>query len=496
MRPTRVNALLAQLSIGWRFPRITRRSRESERVAHSVLDWLAFPADHSAVACERLFYLLDDRLVIAQGEWDSRLPCENRTDKKRSMLFSRKEQKAMNRARRMRGVPDLSLEVEADEESGAGPMNILDMFNLDGSDPSNQPAKKKRRKKKESTGISVEKSAQESTDGGHDSESDGVPTLRDESGVLPHAEETTAVDRVNDESLPDLPTDPVDPSSNSLSKGNSGKKKEVRVTLGSVAAPLSDVAPSIPDLETSPTSVDRPITRRFKTVFPDKVSFSYDEASPLISNGPKCAELVGQIRGGPCSLPLADQLVFSNAYKDASRNFLTAEGSFNFLVEKYDSELKRAYADSGEASEKIKDGKKRIKSLKTCLKRVKAEKDEATRGAENEAMRAEDISSRFESMRAAAAKVEEQKAVLLADKARLEREKLELVEAHAKEADRLRESRVFEVTRERARVTAVMCAKAYVRYERIRNRENSFPQFDNARRGLTTSSARKSTGLR
>ncbi|CAH8306461.1 unnamed protein product [Eruca vesicaria subsp. sativa] len=160
---------------------------------------------------------------------------------------------------------------------------------------------------------------------------------------------------------------------------------------------------------------------------------------------------------------------------------LTAGGSFNFLVEKYDSELKRAYADSGEAREKVKDGKKRIKSLKACLKRVETEKEEAIRRAEIEAMQAEDVSSRFKSMRDAATKVEEERAALLLEKARLEREKLELIEAHAKEAARLRKSRVFKVTKERARVTAVMCPKTFVRLERIRNRKNSFPQFDDAR---------------
>ncbi|CAH8360188.1 unnamed protein product, partial [Eruca vesicaria subsp. sativa] len=96
-----------------------------------------------------------------------------------------------------------------------------------------------------------------------------------------------------------------------------------------------------------------------------------------------------------------------------------AEGIFNFLVEKYDSELKRAYAESSKAYEKAKAGKKR-------------------------AMRDEDFSSRLGSMKAAAEKIKEEKAALLLDKARLESEKLELSEAHATEAARLRESRNFE----------------------------------------------------
>ncbi|CAH8385267.1 unnamed protein product [Eruca vesicaria subsp. sativa] len=346
---------------------------------------------------------------------------------------------------------------------------------------SDQPAKKKRKKKRGSTEKSTERPARGSTDDGPGSAAGNVSTPRDELVEHPHVEEAMATDRVTDEAPPVLPGGLVDQSSKSPSRGELGEGNRTVATLDPVTEPQSGVPPPSSALGASSSPVDRPITRRFKTVFPDKVSFSFDEASPLISNGPRCAKLVGQIKGGPRSLPPADQLVFPSAFKDASRNFLTAGGSFNFLVEKYDSEFKRVYAESGEAREKVKDGKKRIKSLKASLKRVEAEKEEALRRAEVKAMRAEDILSRFESMRDAAAKVEKEKAALFLDKFRLEREKLELIEAHAKEAARLRESRVFEVTKERARVTAVMCTKMLVRMERIRNREASFPQFDDAR---------------
>ncbi|CAH8330414.1 unnamed protein product [Eruca vesicaria subsp. sativa] len=136
-------------------------------------------------------------------------------------------------------------------------------------------------------------------------------------------------------------------------------------------------------------------------------------------------------QGGPSDLPAVDQLVFKNAYTDIARILLIVH-------------------------EKAKAGMKQISALKSSLERVETERDDAARRAEIEAMKAEDITGRLKSAKAVEDRFEGEKAALWMAKAQLDHEKLELAEAHAKEAARLRESRVLEVTRERARVTATM----------------------------------------
>ena len=58
--------------------------------------------------------------------------------------------------------------------------------------------------------------------------------------------------------------------------------------------------------------------KRGRIEFPDHVQFSYDEATPLILNPLRCAELTRQIRGGTKEMPQLEDLYFKNEYVDAA----------------------------------------------------------------------------------------------------------------------------------------------------------------------------------
>ncbi|KAH0859388.1 hypothetical protein HID58_087649, partial [Brassica napus] len=60
------------------------------------------------------------------------------------------------------------------------------------------------------------------------------------------------------------------------------------------------------------------IVKRGRIEFPDRVQFSYDEATPLILNPLRCAELTHQIRGGTKEMPQLEDLYFKNEYIDAA----------------------------------------------------------------------------------------------------------------------------------------------------------------------------------
>ena len=65
--------------------------------------------------------------------------------------------------------------------------------------------------------------------------------------------------------------------------------------------------------------------------------------------------------------------------------------------------------------------------------------------------------------------------------AELESERASLSATHEREMNRLRDSRILEVTRERGRVEAEMAAKANRRFAKIRSREERRGPYDEAR---------------
>ncbi|KAH0893284.1 hypothetical protein HID58_055713, partial [Brassica napus] len=60
------------------------------------------------------------------------------------------------------------------------------------------------------------------------------------------------------------------------------------------------------------------VAKRKRVEFPNRVEFSYNETTPLILNPLRCAELTRQIRGGTKEMPQLEDLYFKNEYIDAA----------------------------------------------------------------------------------------------------------------------------------------------------------------------------------
>lgn len=63
---------------------------------------------------------------------------------------------------------------------------------------------------------------------------------------------------------------------------------------------------------------DSATTKGLQMNFPDLVNFSYNENTLLISNPVQCAELTRQVRGGPVALPPVENLFFRDEYIEAA----------------------------------------------------------------------------------------------------------------------------------------------------------------------------------
>lgn len=268
--------------------------------------------------------------------------------KRRLSLFTRKQQGLLNKARKMNGVADLSALLKGKLEllaagqnvaSGEIPSDAQPTDPPEGtSDPvvATEPSKKKKGKKSgkkrsrsEVSGNEAGKSA-ESLNRASDVPSDCM--VREESlrkkkkEARPNAEspprdvegtDTTLIntaasppidrqEEAGEKSVEDNAVAEVPESS----KETSSKKK--KKTIAGKQPGVSMSAPSAGDSGRDPSF------RRVTPDFRDRVSFSYDEKTPLIFNPPKCAELTSQIKGPPSSFPPVDELAFKELYAEAA----------------------------------------------------------------------------------------------------------------------------------------------------------------------------------
>ncbi|KAF2599327.1 hypothetical protein F2Q68_00011183 [Brassica cretica] len=430
---------------------------------------------------------------IARVDWESRLPVVLGPRKSRLSLFTRKQQKLLDEARKMDGVPDQSVLLK-------GKLQLLS---------------------KKSTPANVQGST--SCDGGGASK-ERAPGLVDE-GIgqslllrVPKRKRRAGKPRgkqlmrfllkrplLSMKLLRDLvETDPSEAVPEDLPRKKKKKKSiEAEPRPSDVEATLVDVAtrggvsPETPlekkgkvstrgsgswsDLAVSERSAPDPSARkgsrsegsivmRGRIEFPDRVQFSYDEATPLILNPLRCAELTRQIRGGTKEMPHLEDLYFKNEYIDAASSRARSDGSMNFLVEKYDSALKQTMIQLG-SLEKL--AQARLKAIE----RVRAEHKKANEKAakENEILRVkfEELEGKLKSAGAAKKELAQENTRLEQAAATLEKEKTELLEERDAavekligERQRLRDYRGLEVTRERERVEAAMVEKANCCYGR------------------------------
>ncbi|XP_033146605.1 uncharacterized protein At3g60930, chloroplastic-like [Brassica rapa] len=198
--------------------------------------------------------------------------------------------------------------------------------------------------------------------------------------------------------------------------------------------------------------------------FPDRVEFLYDEATPLVLNPLPCAELTRQIRGGTKELPPVDDLYFKKEYIDAAMAGRRSDGSMNYLVEKYDSTLKQTMVQLG-ASDKL--ARTRLGVIERLRAENKKASDKAAKEKEVLRVKFEELEDKLKSDRLAKkdalrekTRLERLVASLEKEKAELEGERDAVVGTLVKERQRLRDSRVQEVTRERIKVQTAMADKS------------------------------------
>ncbi|XP_033141428.1 uncharacterized protein LOC103853772 [Brassica rapa] len=236
-----------------------------------------------------------------------------------------------------------------------------------------------------------------------------------------------------------------------------------------------------PRLEGTPSKTGR-------IEYPDRVEFLYDEATPLVLNPLRCAELTRQIRGGTKELPPVDDLYFKKEYIDAAMAgrrvnslspyfpfsflkiflsfycFTQSDGSMNYLVEKYDSTLKQTMIQLG-TSDKL--ARTRLGVIERLRAENKKASDKAAKEKEVLRVKFEELEGKLKSDRLAKkdalrekTRLERLVASLEKEKAELEGERDAVVGTLVKERQRLRDSRVQEVTRERIRVQTAMADKS------------------------------------
>ncbi|XP_048609333.1 meiosis-specific protein ASY2-like [Brassica napus] len=356
---------------------------------------------------------------IARVDWESRLPCVLGPRKSRLSLFTREQQKLLNQARKMEGVPDFSallkgkLQMLSTKSSSAGASEVRPVPADGGvsSEPPAQSSPKKKANKAKKKSVPLEE-APSSADVSEvaakkrKKKKESKKRSREEASVEVLETSTAAG---NDDAERNDPTD------STRGSPEEHPKKRLKKTTA------EDDGTSPPGI---PSSCGGPAT--------ETGDGSRDE-SPLSRGAPSSS-----IRGGTKELPPIDDLYFKKEYIDAAMASKRSDGSMNYLVEKYDSTLKQTMAGDKAAKEKE-------------VLRVKFEELEdklrSDRLAKKDALREK---TRLERLVASLEK----------EKAELEEERDAVVGTLVKERQRLRDSRVQEVTRERIKVQTAMADKS------------------------------------
>ncbi|KAF3516559.1 hypothetical protein DY000_02059278 [Brassica cretica] len=470
----------------------------------------------------------EDGNASGSVDWESRLPCVLGPRKSRLSLFTRKQQKLLNKAREMEGVPDLSALLKGKLQllsKKSAPVDPSDTTNSEGDgasgdrgaskegasnsndenvsvEPSAPSPQKKKKDKK-----TMEKSVDEASPVGStslDASSEGrkakkkkkngkkrardEATSQDEETVMDDAGlvETVPVERPKKKSKKKAtevgpgssvaePT-PIDTVRGDDTTPNAPLEKKRKVLMqgsgsGSESAGGEKYAPG--SSASKGPRLEGYLPKRGRIEYPDRVEFLYDETTPLILNPLQCAEVTRQIRGGTKELPQLEDLFFRNEYIDAAALRARSDGSMNFLVEKYDSTLKQTMVLLG-AAEKL--AQTRLKVIKRVRAELKQGNEKAAKEKEILRVKFEELESKLKADRAAKKELVREKTRLEEVAATLEKEKAELlaerdaaVDKLVRERQRLEDSRSLEVTRERERVEAAMIEKANRCFDRVRD---------------------------
>ncbi|WZZ89767.1 hypothetical protein YC2023_118346 [Brassica napus] len=328
-------------------------------------------------------------LLFFTADWESRLPVVLGPRKSRLSLFTRKQQKLLDEATKMDGVPDLSAllkgklqllskksipaDVQGSTSSDAGRASKEGAPGLVDKDvgaepPASSPKKKKKSKKprrKATEELPLEEIAS------LDETSEGLEARKGERGrKRPYEGATSSIDRgeVPAVGREGATRGSVESDRSEAAPEDRSRKKKKKKSVEAEPRPSDaetglvdvvageDVSLKTPPEErevsaqgSDPVTGERSIpdpsarkesrsegstARRKKIEFPDRVEFSYNETTPLILNPLRCAELTRQIRGGTKEMPQLDDHYFRNEYIDAasSRAWVTALPFILYLI--------------------------------------------------------------------------------------------------------------------------------------------------------------------
>ncbi|KAG2314533.1 hypothetical protein Bca4012_065228 [Brassica carinata] len=371
---------------------------------------------------------------------------------KRLPLFSRIEQKEINRARAMKELPDLSRIMAARtsaRKGGSGgevdppsPIRQVTVPAADARTPKEGTAKKVTSKKKKKQGPEVHGEG---------------PSERVHTGDGPKKgkkKKRKATDEEN-KALRVATEDPEEPSSEEVPLKKRRKKKETGTPR--------------------PSSVCEDELR-------DNIRFEFNRELPLSFYPEECGRLIRSVKGGPDPLPPIGGLIFEEEYAHAACSSVKSHGDWNVLVGKYDAALKRAQEQilAGEEEQRrieVAHGEAlqvAIREKEEAVAREKALRREFNETRSSDLAELESCKDSMKDLQFVVDKLEK-------EKADLERARAADLMKHAEEANRLRKSRKYEVTHERVRVMIAMISKAERCFNRIRLRETKRDAYDEAR---------------
>ncbi|XP_022570040.1 uncharacterized protein LOC111212736 [Brassica napus] len=401
-------------------------------------------------------------------DWESRLPVVLGPRKSRLSLFTRKQQKLLDQARKMDGVPDLSALLK-------GKLQLLSKkstrANVPGSTSSNGGgasecggASKERASSLVDEGVGVEPSAS------------SLEARKKKGGKKRPLSIKTRRRQEGEKALQRISSRQTRPR-RCLRIVQKKKKKSVEAEPrpSAVEATLVDVATRGSVSPKTPLEKKREVSMRGSGSGSEPAASERSALDPSARKGSvlKCADLTRQIRGGTKELPPIGDLYFKVEYVDAAFARARSDGSMNFLVEKYDSTLKQTMVQLG-ASEKL--AQARLKAIERVTTEHKKANEKDAKEKKVLRVKFEELEGKLKSDRAAKKELTREKARLEQAVATLEKEKAELLEERdaavkklIKERQRLKDSRNLEVTRETERVEAAMTGKANRCFGRVRD---------------------------
>ncbi|KAF8050723.1 hypothetical protein N665_1896s0004 [Sinapis alba] len=388
---------------------------------------------------------------ISKRDWNSLYLPEINTVKRRISLFTRDEHRAINASRGMKGLPDLSA-------------MMASQLGLPRPEPVNPPNEVGDTETAETTTTPARQDLLPVVTVTSAKKRGGRKRSRDDLAIHETREiSPVGADAPCQENTDEPPTakkrkrQPNDgPSPFTRKPRRTSEHGGSRPEASPGATSDTAVVPNIvggPVLVTAGTFTGGVLVLKKvpRVVFPDRVSFEYDGPSPLIYIPHKCAELVSQIRGGPRSLPPVADLFFKDEYVDAARTKLlklkeklAAKGRF----------FRRKTAEWTAAYEEM------VAKRERAIARRKIHQERAN-VAEADLRIANATISTLET-----------KTGQLQEKIGLE------AESHKEELARLRESRTFEVTKERVRVETEMIAKCNKHFANIHDYQTQRVPFD------------------